>query len=111
MAAAIGADAGERPLHAGRAERAFEGADPRLLALRREVAPAALAVGPQLEHLSTQIIARSEATRQSRHGGCAVLDCFASLAMTVGHAAFTAAQMLSTTSATRASSSPSAMTR
>ena len=49
IAAAIGADAAERALDAGGAEGAFEGADARLGAVRRQIAAAALAIGAKLQ--------------------------------------------------------------
>src|SRR5688572_27123027 len=49
IAAAIRADSGERPVHALGAEGALEGADARLLAVGRQVAAAAFAIGSQLE--------------------------------------------------------------
>src|SRR3712207_4707539 len=88
LAAAIGAGAAERPVHAGRAEGAFERADPRVGAVRRQIGAAALAVRPHLKHANP--LPRGTKPVQ---------------------AAWTAAQMLSTTSATSPSSSPSAITR
>ncbi len=53
FAAAVGADAGEPGLRAVGAEGAFEGADPRLRAVGRQVAVAAFAIGAQGEHHAT----------------------------------------------------------
>ena len=50
IAAAIGADSGERPVDAVGAEGAFERADARVRAVRRQIAAAALAIGPQFQH-------------------------------------------------------------
>ena len=50
VAAAVGADAAEALLHAARAERALEGADPRVRRPVRQVTVAPFAIGSELEH-------------------------------------------------------------